>query len=182
MPRNKRKSPVLPRTLVALVAVALVLFIGGETWHLVRSGRARVALARAGLIAPESVSGLFTREIRAGLDAAGARPESLRVTAARAPAGHPPEVGRRSGTAGPDSLWRVRLQPGASLFQANYAVSRRIEALGGQVLSGRETHPAPGMTVVTLLLGWRGHPLHEIALVRGAAQAPPERPVPRLAL
>ena len=176
MPRNKRKSPALPRTLVALVAVALVLFIGGETWHLVRSGKARVALARAGLIAPESVSGLFTREIRAGLDAVGARPESLHVAAAPAPA----EGG--SGTAGPDSLWRVRLQPGASLFQANYAVSRRIEALGGQVLSGRETHPAPGMTVVTLLLGWRGHPLHEIALVRGAAQAPPERPEPRLAL
>ena len=82
MPRIKSKSPVLPRTLVVLLAAALVLFVGGETWHLVRSGKARVALARAGLIAPETVSGLFSREIRAGLDAAGAVPESVHVVAA----------------------------------------------------------------------------------------------------
>jgi len=176
MPRSKSKSrsPVLPRTLVVLVAAALVLFLGGEAWHLARSGRGRVVLARCGLIAPARVSGLFTREIRAGLEAAGATPESIRVAAAPRAASAP---------AGADTVWRVRLRADASLFQANYALTRRVEALGGDVLSGRERRESAGVTALTLVFGLRGRPLHEVVLVRGAPAAEPaERPAPRLAL
>jgi len=169
MTRTQRRSPALPRTLIVLVVAALLLFLGGEGWLLARSGRGRVALARWGLGDRARVVSLFAREIRAGLDAAGVAADSVRETDARS---------------GPAPIhWRVGLRPDASLFQANYAVSRRVEELGGVVLSGRESGAPHGTTQVTLLVGLPKRALHEIVLVRAIRpEAPSERPAARVAL
>jgi polysaccharide deacetylase 2 family uncharacterized protein YibQ len=169
MPRTKRRSPALPRTLVVLAASASLLFLGGEAWQLASSGRGRVALARGGLGDRARVVTLFAREIRDGLAAAGVAADSVRETDAH---GGPAAV-----------RWRVGLRPDASLFQTNYAVSRRIEELGGVVLAGREAAGPRGETRVTLLLGLPKRALHELVLVRGVRpEEPSERPAPRLAL
>jgi polysaccharide deacetylase 2 family uncharacterized protein YibQ len=169
MSRNKRRSSALPRTLAVLVVLALLLFLGGEAWMLVRSGRGSVTLARWGLGGHARVSALFAREIRAGLAAAGVPADSVREDDAH-------------GGRGPVH-WRVGLRPGASLIQANYAVSRRVEELGGVVLSGSETTGPRGGVQVTLLLGLPKRGLHELLLVLGPrSEEPSERPAPRLAL
>ena len=169
MPRHKRRSPALPRTLVVLVVSALLLFLGGEAWMLARSGRGRVALARWGLGPRARVVTLFAREIRDGLAAAGIAADSVR------------EGDSHGGTGA--VRWRVGLRSDASLFQANYAVSRRIEELGGVVLAGRETAGPHGETRLTLLLGLPKRALHELLLVRRVRpEEPSERPAPRLAL
>ena len=169
MPRNKRKSPALPRTLVVLLLAALTLFGAGEAWLLARSGRGHVLLARWGFGDRGAIVALFDREIRAGLDAAGVAPDSIREAGAAAD----PATRR----------WRVGLRPDASLFQANYAVSRRVEELGGVVLSGRETAGRPGEARLTLLLGLPRRALHEVVLVRGPrALTPAAQTAPRLAL
>jgi hypothetical protein len=79
--------------------------------------------------------------------------------------------------------WRAGLTPDASLLQANYAVSRRIEQLGGVVLAGREADGPRGATQLTLLLGFAKRPLHELVLVRAPRGVEPGlRAAPRLAL
>jgi hypothetical protein len=79
--------------------------------------------------------------------------------------------------------WRVGIAPEASLLQVNYAVSRRIEELGGSVLAGRETTGPHSVTRLTLLLGFPKRPLHEVEVVRGARREESGgRPAPRLAL
>jgi polysaccharide deacetylase 2 family uncharacterized protein YibQ len=169
MPRSKRKPPSLPRTLVVLVLAAVLLFVGGEAWVLLRSGKGVVTLARWRLLDPRHAASLFAREIRAGIDAAGIPPDS--VAEGAAPEG--PAAAR----------WHVGLRPGASLLQVNYAVSRRIEALGGVVLDGREAAVRDGATRLTLVLGFPGRPLHELVVVRAApSDDPGARPAPRLAL
>jgi polysaccharide deacetylase 2 family uncharacterized protein YibQ len=154
---------------MVLVVSALLLFLGGEAWMLARSGRGNVALARWGLGGRERVATLFAREIRTGLAAAGVSTDSVR------------ESGPRRGPAA--ARWRVGLRPDASLFQANYAVSRRIEELGGVVLGGHESTGPRGETRLTLLLGLPKRVLHEVLLVRGVrSEEPSERATPRLAL
>ena len=169
MPKRKRRSPTLPRTLIVLAVSALLLFLGGQAWMFARSGQGRVALARWGLGSRARVVTLFAREIRAGLAAAGVSADSVA------------EGGARDGKGA--VRWRVGLRPDASLFQANYAVSRRVEELGGVVLGGRETAGPRGEVRLTLLLGLPKRGLHEVLLVRGARpEEPSEGPVPRLAL
>ncbi len=169
MPRKRRRSPALPRTLIVLAVTVLLLVLGGETWRLTRSDQGRVAMARWGLGDRDRVVALFAREIRDGLAAAGVPADSVRE---REPRGEQGAV-----------RWRVGLRPEASLLQANYAVSRRVEELGGVVLSGRETPGARGETRLTLLLGLPKRGLHEVLLVREALpEEPSERPAPRLAL
>ena len=169
MVRRPRHPPALPRALIVLAAVATVLFLGGQAWVLARSGAGRVTLARWGLGDPAALVPLFAREIRAGLDAAGVPPDSVQEA----------ETTRD----GAPQRWRVGLPPGASLLQANYAVSRRVEEMGGAVLGGREAAEARGGTRVTLLLGLPRRALVELALVRRARpEEPAERPAPRLAL
>jgi polysaccharide deacetylase 2 family uncharacterized protein YibQ len=169
MPRRRRRSPALPRTLVVLAVSALLLVLGAEAWRLARSDRGRVALAQWGLGGRDRVVALFASEIRDGLAAAGVPADSVREGAFR---GDPDAV-----------RWRVGLRPDASLLQANYAVSRRVEELGGVVLSGRETTGPRGETRLTLLLGLPKRGLHEVLLVRGARpEEPSEGTAPRLAL
>ncbi len=169
MPRSKRRSPAPTRTLIVLAVSALLLFLGGEAWVLARSGRGQVALARWGLGDRARVVTLFAREIRAGLTAAGVPADSVHENAWRG---------------GPGAArWRVGLRSDASLLQVNYAVSRRVEKLGGVVLGGRETVGPHGEVRLTLLLGLPKRGLHEVLLVRGVRpEAPSERPAPRLAL
>jgi polysaccharide deacetylase 2 family uncharacterized protein YibQ len=169
MPKKKRRSSALPRTILVLAVSALLLFLSAEAWRLVRSDQGRVALARWGLGGRDHVVALFAREIRAGLTAAGVPADSVRKRDSR---GDPGAV-----------RWRVGLRPEASLLQTNYAVSRRVEALGGVVLSGRETMGTHGETRLTLLLGLPKRSLHEVLLVRAVLpEESPERPAPRLAL
>ncbi len=167
--RSKRQSPDLPRTLVVLLVSALVLFLGGEGWFLAHTGRADVLRMRWRLGGRARAVSRLAGEIRAGLQAAGVAPDSIQIGGAA--------------RASSCMRWRVGLKPGASLFQANYAVSRRVEDVGGTVLSGRETQAAGGATRVTLLLGLPRQPLHELELIRPAPGADEdERPTPRLAL
>jgi polysaccharide deacetylase 2 family uncharacterized protein YibQ len=169
MLRKRRRSSALPRTLTVLAISALLLVLGAEAWRLARSDRGRVALARWSLGDRDRVVTLFAREIRDGLAAAGVPADSVRERDSR---GDPGAV-----------RWRVGLRPDASLLQANYAVSRRVEELGGVVLSGRETSGTLGGTRLTLLLGLPKRGLHEVLLVRGALpEEPSERPAPRLAI
>jgi polysaccharide deacetylase 2 family uncharacterized protein YibQ len=169
MPKKRRRSPALPRTFIVLAVTALLLVLGGEAWRLACSDQGRVVLGRWGLGDRERLVTLFAREIRDGLAAAGVPADSVHESAFRG---------------GPEALrWRVGLRPEASLFQANYAVSHRVEELGGVVLRGRETVGARGETRLTLLLGLPKHGLHEVLLVRGVRpDEPAERPAPRLAL
>lgn len=169
MPKRKRRSSALPRTLAVLAACALLLVLGAEAWRLARSDPGRVTLARWGLGDRQRVSELFAREIRDGLAAAGIPADSLREGAYR---GGTDPVG-----------WRVGLRPDRSLFQANYAVTRRVEDLGGVVLGGRETPDPRGGTRLTLRVGLPKRALHELLLVRAPVpEEPAERPAPRLAL
>ena len=169
MPKKRRRSPAPPRTLIVLAVAVLLLVLGGEAWRLARSDQGRVALARWGFGDRERVVTLFARQIRDGLAAAGVPADSVRESDSRD---------------GPDAMrWRVGLRPEASLLQANYAVSRRVEELGGVVLSGRETAGPRGETRLRLLLGLPKRGLHEVLLVRGIRpEEPSERPAPRLAL
>jgi len=169
MPKRKRRSSALPRTLIALAVLALLLLLGGGIWSYSRSGPGQVALARWGLGDRDRVVTLFAREIRAGLSAAGIPADSVRERGAHGDS---------------DAVrWRVGLRPEASLLQANYAVSRRVEELGGVVLSGRENVGPHGETRLTLLLGLPKRGLHELLLVRGIRpEESAERPAPRLAL
>jgi polysaccharide deacetylase 2 family uncharacterized protein YibQ len=169
MARRPRRPSALPRALVALVAVAALLFLGGEAWVLARSGRGQVTQARWGLRDRSRLVPLFAREIRAGLDAVGVSADS--VEEAELPRDGAPQ------------RWRVKLRPGASLLQANYAVSHRIEELGGVVLDGREAAGPHGTTRLTLRLGLPRHALVELLLTAPPRpQDPGERPAPRLAL
>ena len=106
------------------------------------------------------------------------------ATASPPPASPPTACAKSASRDGPGAVrWRVGLRPDASLLQANYAVSRRVEELGGVVLSGRETVGPRGEMRLTLLLGLPKRGLHEVLLVRGVRpEAPSERPAPRLAL
>ena len=117
MPRKRSRSPALPRTLIVLAVSAFLLVAGGEAWRLTRSDQGRVALARWGFGDRGRVVSLFAREIRDGLAAAGVPADSVREGD---PRGDPGAV-----------RWRVGLRSDASLLQANYAVSRRIEELRG---------------------------------------------------
>jgi polysaccharide deacetylase 2 family uncharacterized protein YibQ len=170
MPRKpSRSAPDLPRTLVVLLVSALLLFLGGEAWFLARSGRADVLRLRWRMGGRARVVSRLAGEIRAGLQAAGVAPDSVRTGGAA--------------TATNGLRWRVGLKPGASLFQANYAVTRRVEDFGGAVLGGRETQDADGATRVVLRIGLPRQPMHQVELVRPAGTVvETERAAPRLAL
>ncbi len=166
MTRRSRRSSALPRALLALVAIAALLFLGGEAWVLARSGRGQMTQARWGLRDRTRVVPLLAREIRAGLDAVGVPGDS--IAEAELPRDGSPQ------------RWRVGLPPGVSLLQTNYAVSRRIEALGGVVLGGREDHGATGLL---LLLGLPRHPLVELRVTaRPTSRDETDRAAPRLAI
>ncbi|MBI5710287.1 MAG: divergent polysaccharide deacetylase family protein [Candidatus Eisenbacteria bacterium] len=169
MARSRRRTSAWPRGLLALAAVAFVILAGAEAYRLASTGAGRIALARLGLGDPAKVTRDIGQHIRAGLVAAGVPRDSLRESVTEA---------------GPAALrWRVGLKPDASLIQANYAVTRRVEEAGARVLSGRESTGPHGESIVTLLIGLPKRPTHEIVLTRGARRGDDAvKPAARLAL
>jgi len=128
---------------------------------------AAMLAARFHLGSPQRVTQILGREIRAGLVAAGVAPDSIR-----------PSVEAGDGIV----RWHVGLTGSSSLLQTNYAVSRRVGAVGGEILSGHERPGARGQTLVTLSVGLTRRPLHEVTLIRWprAENAPP--PAARIAI
>jgi polysaccharide deacetylase 2 family uncharacterized protein YibQ len=153
-----------------LAAAALLLFVAGETAFLTRSESGQLALARhLGLGDRARLNQIIGRELRRGLAAVGVPRDSVQESPAddaRAPL-----------------RWRVGLKPTASLLQANYAITKTLEAGGGAVLGGRESWTSSGGQVVTLLVGLPGRATHEVRLVRATPAADDAAPEPaRLAL
>jgi len=164
MPKRKSNfSWFSLRGVILLAAAALVVFLGGEAWKLARSDSGRVLLAaRLGIGDPARMTQIVGREIRAGLAAAGVSADSVHESLS--------EGGRAA------LRWRVGLRPEASLLQANYAITRRVEEQGGAVLSGRERTGNHGETLVTLLVGLPNRATHSVTLVRAPR---PEGDAPR---
>jgi polysaccharide deacetylase 2 family uncharacterized protein YibQ len=154
MPRRKSKSSARPQALWALGISALLLFAAGEIFLLVRSESGQLMLARqVGLTDPARLTQIVGREIKRGLQAAGVPADSIDEAV--------PE-------AGAPLRWRVGIKPGASVLQANYAVTHSVELHGGVVLDGRETWTDRGDEIVTLTVGLPGRTTHEVKLVRVA--------------
>src|SRR5439155_20819734 len=154
-------QPSAPRATLALAAIALALFLGGEAFLLSRTDAGRIAAARyLHLGDPAKVTRMIGSQLHRALEAAEVSRDSVSESVVES---------------GPAPLrWRVRLGPGISALQANYSVSRFLAEEGAVVLSGRERPGDHGETVVTLLLGLPGRPTHELQLVqhpRGRVQA-----------
>ena len=148
MSRRKSKSSARPQALWALGIAALLLFAAGEIFLLVRSESGQLMLARqVGLTDPARLTQIVGREIKRGLQAAGVPPDSIDEAV--------PE-------AGAPLRWRVGIKPGASVLQANYAVTHSVELHGGVVLDGRETWTDRGDEIVTLTVGLPGRVTHEV--------------------
>jgi len=145
------------------------LFAAGEIVLLVRSESGQLMLARqVGLSDPARLTQIVGREIKRGLDAAGVPADSIHEAV--------PE-------AGAPLQWTVGIKPGASLLQANYAVTRSLELHGGVVLDGRESWTDHGDEIVTLKVGLPGRATHEVRLVRAGRTAAQEAAEPaRMAL
>ncbi|HET7226032.1 MAG TPA: divergent polysaccharide deacetylase family protein [Candidatus Eisenbacteria bacterium] len=187
---RKRKGWGLPGCLLAIVVLAGVAFLAGT--FLVRaafhrpegspspSGRATPrSLLAAPLHAARGVAGRLGRLLPHDRDPAEtSRRLSHAIREGLKAAGVPADsIADRVVEQGPAPLtWRVGVPPDRSLFQANYAVTRRVEADGGQVLSGREAPGPHGATLVTLLIGDHGHSTHELTLVRGPRAAKANEP------
>src|SRR5881396_1624822 len=154
-------QPSAPRATLALAAIALALFLGGEAFLLSRTDAGRIAAARyLHLGDPAKVTRMIGSQLHRALEAAEVSRDSVSESVVEG---------------GPAPLrWRVGLGPGISALQANYSVSRFLAEEGAVVLSGRERPGDHGETVVTLLLGLPGRPTHELRLVqhpRGRVQA-----------
>ena len=150
MPKRKKSTSSRLRAALFLLAAAALVFAAAETWKLWRSDSGRVLLAaRFGIGDPARVTQIVGREIRRGLAAAGVPADSIAESAGD-----------------PGVRWRVGLPSEASLLQTNYAVTRRVEEAGAEVLSGVERAGPHGEPVVRLRIGLPGRPLHDVTLVR----------------
>src|SRR5262245_18152031 len=122
MPKRPSKPAAgAPRAVIALVAMTLLFFLGGEALILGRTDSGRILVARDRHLGDRAeVTRLVGRQIRHGLEIAGVRRDSVREEVLD----HGPAAVR----------WRVGLKPGASLLQTNYAVTRTLEEQGAAVL------------------------------------------------
>jgi polysaccharide deacetylase 2 family uncharacterized protein YibQ len=152
--RSRPRHFTSPPGLAVLAVSALLVFLLGEAWLLSRSDRAQIALARrVGVGDPARVTRIVGRHVRGALIQAGVPRDSVRESV--------PEGGRAA------LRWRIGLAPEASGLQINYAVNRTLEAIGAEVLEGREGWDRAGAATVTLLVGLPKRPTHELVLVRG---------------
>ena len=160
MPKRKSRSPIItPRVLGLVVAAALGLFLIGEGVRALRTDSARLAIARTiGLGDRDDLLRIVARQLDQALASVGVPRDSVTET--------PLERG-----AAP-MRWRVGLRPSASLLQANYAITRTLEAHGATVLTGAERWTEGGGQMVRLMVGLPRRPTHEVLLVR--ARADPE--------
>ena len=170
MPKRKPRLPKnAPRMLGLLAAVALGVFVIGESVRAIRSDAGRLAIARTvGLGSREDVLRIVGRQIRLGLTSVGVRRDSIVETVlARGPA---------------PVRWQVGLRSDASLLQANYAVTRALEEHGATVLEGSERRTGEGADALRLLVGLPRRATHELLLVRGPRRAGDAHAPARVAL
>lgn len=165
MPKRRKSSSNgrTPLVLGLLVALALLLFGGGELYAFLRSDAGRLLLWRhlhlgdrahaVRIIGKHAREGLAT----AGVPAALIREEVL------------------AGAGGPAVRWRIELPRDGSPTQANFAVTQALRARGAEVLSGREEGGKNGAVTVRLTLGLPGRPTHELVLVRPGVAPEEER-------
>jgi len=153
MPKRASRKTSLPKAAVVLAGIAVIAFIVGEGYLLSRDDSLRLRFARwfhAG--DPARVNRIVGDEVRNALTAVGVAPDSIRER-------------RREG--GPHQAeWRIGLAPDASLFQANYAITKNLTDHGAAVLSARERQGSHGETVVTMRVGLPSRATHELELVR----------------
>jgi polysaccharide deacetylase 2 family uncharacterized protein YibQ len=156
MPRRKRNSArVSPKGFLLLTSSAVILFAGGQLVRVVGSDNGSMLLASHLGVAKGRAAEVIGAEIRRGLEAAGAGPDSVRETVA---------------DASPPHRWRVGLAPGTSALQCNHAITHYVESVGGVVHSGRERRERDGASRVTLVVGLPRSPTHEVIL-----ESPPQR-------
>lgn len=159
---SKKKSGRAPLVLGLLVALALLLFGGGELWSFVRSDTGRFFLWRHLHLGDRAHAvRIVGRHAREGLAAAGIPAAQVREEVV--PAGRGPAV-----------RWRVELPRGGSPTQVNFAVTQAVEKLGAEVLAGREERGKDGAVTVTMTLGLPGRPTHELVVVRPGVPAESE--------
>lgn len=157
MPKRKTRPSILtPRVLGLVAATALGLFLVGEAVRAIRSDQGRLTIARTiGLGDRADLLRIVGKHLRQALASVSVPRDSVTET--------PMESG-----AAP-MRWRVGLRPSASLLQANYAITRTLEAHGATVLEGGERWTDDGGQVVRLLVGLPRRPTHEVLIVRGRA-------------
>jgi polysaccharide deacetylase 2 family uncharacterized protein YibQ len=159
-PGSKNKLHFGARTLWIAAAVAVAAFVIGEIVFLTRSESGQLAVARhLGMGDHARLTQIVGHQVRNGLSAVGVARDSIAESVV--------EGGRAA------VRWRVGLKPSASSLQANYAITKTLEASGGVVLDGRESWAPNGVQTVTLLVGLPGRATHEVRLVR-AREEPSE--------
>jgi polysaccharide deacetylase 2 family uncharacterized protein YibQ len=170
MPKRTSRKTSLPRAALLLGVSAIALFLLGELLLFSSSDSAQIRAARYLRIGDRArVTQLVGREIRRGLDRVGVRPDSI--------------TERTVDHGAPAVRWRVGLPPGASLIQANYAITAALRERGGEVLSAREEPGDHGETTVTMQVGLPYRATHEITLVRFPVPSEPSKRSPgRIAL
>lgn len=154
--RSSSSASGVPRALVVIAILAVLAFAIGEAWFLLRSDAGRLTLGRLGFGDTARITRIVGRNARRGLEAVGIARDSIRESVAD--------------TGAVAVRWRVGLRPGASLLQANYALTEAMRTSGATVLSGRESRGPKGESVVTLVLGLGGRPTHRVTLVRAAVE------------
>ncbi len=161
MPKRRSKTATsrTPFLLGVLAVLILALFAGGElfSWSRADSGRLWIA-SHLGLGDRPHLVRLVGRQVRQALEHAGVPRTSVTETVL-------------TDSKGPALRWRVELPRESSPMQLNSAITRSLEAVGGQVISGRETNLDGGGLAVTLRVGMSRRATHELVLVR------PGRPV-----
>jgi polysaccharide deacetylase 2 family uncharacterized protein YibQ len=153
MPKRASRKTSFPRAALLLGGIAVAVFLLGQAFVLLRSegGQLRAAsLLRVGDQA--SLTRLIGHQVRDALAAVGVPADSIRE--------------RTRDGAAPRVVWRVGLAPDASLFQANYAVTKRLADHGAEVIGARERGGRSGETIVAMQVGMPGRATHEIELVR----------------
>lgn len=157
--RSRSSAPLSPRVLIALAALAVVLFAGGEGYAWLRSDSGQLFLARQfGMGDRARVTALVARQLHRGLAAAQVPRDSVTETVSR--------EGRAR------VRWRIGLAHDAAPLQVNYAVTAALRERGAVVLETHEWQGRDGATFVTLLVGLPKRATHEVLLVRRPRVAP----------
>lgn len=166
MAKRRKSSPNgrAPLLLGLLVALALLLFGGGELYAFLRSDGGRMFLWRHLHVGDRAHAvRIVGRHVREGLATAGARDARVKEEVLAAPGG-------------PAVRWRVELPADGSPTQANFAITQAVEKAGAEVLAGDEESGENGGQVVRLLVGLPGRPTHELVLTRPGRDPEAETP------
>lgn len=167
--RASAKKGRAPLVLGLLAALAVLLFGGGELLAFLRSDAGRFFVWKHARLGDRAHAvRIVGKQVRAGLAQAGVAAAAVREE----PAGD-----------GPALRWRIELPRGGSPTQVNFEVTRAVERLGAEVLSGREERGKDGGQVVTMRVGLPGRATHELVVVRpGVAPGSEEETETRVAI